>query len=390
MYNETEDWVTCARADCDNMFPRHPINKKYCSISCKRSSAKEIDSYFSADSSFCTSTIDESIDEELAARNAFLRKENTRLNNLYEKYKNSADELFEQILKTVKSNIKQVEIKPPKENLKNRKAPKLVFNPWNADLQLGKVTPSYNTEVAYERIELYTDYIIQHYKDYEGSYDIPEIHVYFLGDIVEGEGIFPVQASQLDTSVFRQATVDGPIIYGNQLRRLLELGPKVKVSAVIGNHGRLSRYANPESNMDRVLYQTLYWMFNHDKRIEFDIPQGHGESSFYAVDKIGNYSTLLVHGDQFGPPKSQQSYKDKILGWKTGGIVEPFDAVALGHWHHSNKFTINQVEVRVSGSPESTNTYAQERLGVMARPSQHLQVIDPEHGVFWESDIFLD
>lgn len=395
MYDDNEELVSCARLGCPETFVRFPANKKYCSLKCKRSSDTARSIIYDDVVDLYEPLVRSSSDDTEAAvyeQRDFLRKENTRLYNLSEKYKHSVNEAYELILKTVKENIQSITVGPAKNNNTRliEKAPALVFNPWNSDTQIGKVTPTYNTDKAYEAVGLYTDYVLGHYQDFSQLYNIKTAHVYFLGDIVEGENIFPTQPHLLDTSVFRQATVDGPQMYGEQLRRLLERFEQVIVVCVIGNHGRLGKFSNPESNMDRVLYQTLYWMFANEPRIKFVIPQGHGESMFWAVDKIGDYSTLLVHGDQFGPPTSQGSYASKILGWKAGAIPVHFDDVAFGHYHQNVKFTIGNIVARGAGSTESYNTFAQERLGRQSRPSQHLQIVDPQQGVYWESDIFLD
>lgn len=392
MYDDNEELVSCARLGCPETFVRFPANKKYCSLRCKRSSETTRSLEYPEEDVILYNTMVTHNDDKIYEQRDFLRKENTRLFNLSERYKRSVDEAYDLILKTVKENIKSITVDPIKTITSRSidKAPSLVFNPWNSDTQIGKVTPSYNTQKAYEAVELYTDYVIEHHKDFSLQYNCNVAHVYFLGDIVEGENIFPTQPHLLDTSVFRQATIDGPTMYGNQLRRLLERFDQVIVTCVIGNHGRLGKFSNPESNMDRVLYQTLYWMFLDEPRIQFVIPQGHGESMFWAVDKIGDYSTLLVHGDQFGPPTTQSTYASKILGWKAGAIPVHFDDVAFGHYHQNVKFTIGNTVARCAGSTESCNTFAQERLGRQSRPSQHLQLVDPRSGVFWESDIFLD
>jgi hypothetical protein len=43
--------------------------------------------------------------------------------------------------------------------------------------------------------------------------------------------------------------------------------------------------------------------------------------------------------------------------------------------------TFNTVQMRISGSPESTNTYAVERLAAVGRPSQPLMFVHPEKGI---------
>lgn len=394
--------TVCANPECGNEFEAFPINKKFCSITCKRkmdAAIKRMTMIASYDTSdeemFIVPKFDSSNFHPYVPKDdslEFLRKENIRLNNLVNKYKNNASEVYDSILNTVKSHAEQITVKPPKQQRSFDKArPTLVCNPWNADYQLGKVTPTYNSQIAVDRIDLYTDNIIQTAEDYRAAgYPVNTAHVYYLGDIVEGEQIFPQQAYTIDSSIYEQVAKTGPTICGSQLRRLLEVFDHVHVVGVIGNHGRISKFSNPETNMDRMLYKILEHMFAYEPRITFNIPDGKGESMFWAVDSIGEYSTLLVHGDQFPSPSSLHQYWKKILGWKTSGIPVAFDDVAIGHYHQNTKFTLGETVVRISGSPESHNTFAQERIGVMGRPSQHLQMVNPETGVFWESDIYLD
>ena len=53
----------------------------------------------------------------------------------------------------------------------------------------------------------------------------------------------------------------------------------------------------------------------------------------------------------------------------------------LGNWHTPTKMTFNTVQCRISGSPESTNEYAIEKLAAVGRPSPHLQFVHPEKGI---------
>lgn len=396
-----KEYAVCANPECDNEFAAFPINKKFCSITCKRKmeaatkrlsfiasyEAEEDNDLIPVDHYDTTEALTVSYGDSVE----WLRKENTRLNNLVNKYKNNSSEVYSHILDAVRANAQQITVKPPKARKFDPARPTLICNPWNADYQLGKRTPTYDTQTAIERIELYTDHILQHTEDFHAAgYQMNTAHVYFLGDIVEGEQIFPAQAYTIDSSIYEQVAKTGPTICGAQLRRLLEVFDRVHVVGVIGNHGRISKFSNPETNMDRMLYKILEHMFAYEPRITFNIPDGHGESMFWAVDSIGEYSTLLVHGDQFPPPSSLHQYWKKILGWKTSGIPVAFDDVAIGHYHQNTKFTLGDTVVRISGSPESHNTFAQERIGVMGRPSQHLQMVNPQVGVFWESDIYLD
>ena len=75
------------------------------------------------------------------------------------------------------------------------------------------------------------------------------------------------------------------------------------------------------------------------------------------------------------------SFQKKVYGWKIGALGEDFDDVYIGHFHTPTKMTFNTIQMRISGSPESTNTYASESLAAIGRPSQPLMFVHPEKGI---------
>ena len=180
----------------------------------------------------------------------------------------------------------------------------------------------------------------------------------------------------------------------NFVTKMLENFEKVTFVGVIGNHGsiggRARRDHDPETNADRMLYRIVELMFENEKRISFNIPDGRGERHWYAIDSIGKYKSLLIHGDQFGSLSSFYSFQKKVYGWKIGGIerkdndgnlIDEFNDVYFGHFHTPTKMTFNTVQCRISGSPESTNTYAIEVLGAVGQASQPLMFVHPEKGI---------
>jgi hypothetical protein len=121
-----------------------------------------------------------------------------------------------------------------------------------------------------------------------------------------------------------------------------------------------------------------------------------GERHWYAVERIGNYSCMLVHGDQFGGRMqgalSLIGVRRIANGWRSGAIPEPFQDIAFGHWHSLLEVPLNGKSIaRCSGSPESYNTFAQEALAAMSSPSQRLLFVHPGRGlVTAEHKVWLD
>lgn len=326
----------------------------------------------------------------------FLRSENRRLAKLAEKYKNVKDEAVISVYQAAFdafSNFELPKIKAPTLKSTKHNTPEtavVVF----ADWQMGKITPSYNTEVLEKRIELYTEKLLEITEIQRLHHNVDDLHVWLLGDIVEGEEIFAGQSHLIDSGLYRQVGINGPKILSKFLTTALENFKRVHVTGIIGNHGavggKMRKSHDPETNMDRLLYKILELIFAKEDRISFNIPDGKGERNWYAVDNIGNYSSLLIHGDQLPAPAQYYGYYKKIMGWKDGAIPEHFDDVFMGHYHQQFKMTIGSTILRVSGSPESSNTYAQEYFSSMSRPCQHLMFVHPENGITSEYSVWLD
>ena len=375
----------CGAEGCNQTFEPNTKNQRYADASCRKS----IDSLglckFRKENGLVEVPVNPVLgkapktDSELKVSYAKLLQE-------YDKLKTKNDDLAGAVYRAVKEDIadnKINRIPPPSKD--KRKASEEVAVAVLADWQLAKVTPSYNSSVCEKRIEQYAETVIRLTEIQRAEHPVKHLHIWALGDIIEGELIFPGQSFLIDGGLYRQITVDGPRILKNFVTKMLENFETVTFVGVIGNHGsiggRARRDHDPETNGDRMLYRILQLMFENEKRIKFQIPDGRGERNWYAIDTIGNYKSLLIHGDQFGSLSTFYSFQKKIFGWKVGAIEEPFDDVYFGHFHTPTKMTFNSVQCRISGSPESTNTYAMESLAAIGQASQPLMFIHPERGI---------
>lgn len=375
----------CEAEGCDQTFEPNTINQKYADKTCRKS----IDSLglckFRKENGLFETPVD-SVSGLGVSNHNELKISYTKLLQEYEKLKNKNDDLANAVYRAVKEDIADNKIErvpsPPRDK---RKASEEVAVAVLADWQLAKVTPTYNSQICEKRIEQYADTVIKLTEIQRAEHPVKHLHVWALGDIIEGELIFPGQSFLVDGGLYRQITVDGPRILKNFLIKMLENFETITFVGVIGNHGsiggRARRDHDPETNGDRMLYRILQLMFENEKRIKFIIPDGRGERNWYAIDTIGNYRSLLIHGDQFGSLSTFYSFQKKIFGWKVGAIEEEFDDVYFGHFHTPTKMTFNSVQCRISGSPESTNTYAMESLAAVGKASQPLMFVHPERGI---------
>ena len=277
-----------------------------------------------------------------------------------------------------------------------------------SDLQLGKRTPTYNTKVCEERMVRYAEKIISLIEIQRSHHPVRRLMVPVLGDIIEGAAdIFPGQQHLVDSSLYRQLTVDGPRIMVTFLRTLLTAVDSIEVEWIIGNHGRLGRKGehDPETNGDRMLgkiVETILSLIEEPRvtfhepkiallpsddepeaRVRFNVPDGAHERNWYSIARVGKYSALCIHGDQIKGHSGFPWYGlgKKVNGWAAGAIPEAFTDVFMGHWHQIASIPLNKRTVYVNGSTESYNTYAQENLAAMSDPAQWLLFAHPERGI---------
>lgn len=388
----------CEAYGCNVEFTPNTSNQRYANSSCRNSVRHNGVCSFRKENGLIDMPVDP-LTGDTPRSDSELRIAYSKLLQEYEKVKSKKEDLVNAIYEAVSDDIrnnKLEKVKKPAKDPRGKRNEEVAVAVL-ADWQLAKVTPDYNTEVCEKRIYKFAEKIMQLSEIQRADHPVRHLRLWVLGDIVEGELIFPGQSFLVDGGLYRQVTIDGPRIFKNFITSLLSSFDTIEVVCVIGNHGRLTGRQkgdyDPESNADRMLYQIVRLMFEDEPRVTFNIPDGRGERNFYAIDTIGNYSCLLIHGDQFNGINSITSLKNKVYGWKVGAITrtaiendgfvitEHFDDVYMGHFHTPSKFTFNTVQLRVSGSPESTNTYAIERLGAIGRPSQPLLFVHPEKGI---------
>ena len=269
-----------------------------------------------------------------------------------------------------------------------------------SDVQLAKVTPEYNTEIAEKRVIEYAHKIVELTNLQRNAHPVRKCAVLAAGDIVEGELIFPGQTHLIDASLYNQVTIDGPRILTKFFDILLANFDEVEVTWVIGNHGSLGGRArkdyHPDSNSDRMLGKIMSMVYEYEKRISFIIPDSTGDNHWFAIANLGKDCKFFVwHGDNIRGHSGFPWYGfgKKLLGWKalaSRDLMPDFDYAIAGHWHTPTTMYVNDVRVWVNGSTESYNTYALEQLASMGRPCQWLLFCKPGHGITAEYLVKLD
>jgi hypothetical protein len=178
-------------------------------------------------------------EENEALSNFALQRENKVIRKLLEKRRGNADLLiakFQQWIEDEPIVLELPVVKPEKDNRKIEEEETAVLV--ISDVQLAKRTPTYNMAVAEERLMLAVQKTIRITEVRRKAAKINKIKVFFVGDLVEGEQIFPHQPWETEAPLMIQACREGPRMFAQMLMGLAQEFESVETTWVSGNHGR--------------------------------------------------------------------------------------------------------------------------------------------------------
>ena len=246
------------------------------------------------------------------------------------------------------------------------------------DWQCGKQTETFDSTVLAERMTRMSEKVARITDMQRADHPVQHCTVMLGGDMVEGVGIFPGQAHEVDASLYGQMFTAARILE-QSITDLSAVFETVHVVTEYGNHGRLGRRGDhpAHDNADLLLYRIV------QERTESDAVTWQVSTHWHQIVEIGAYRALLAHGDEiksFGGNTPAFGILRKANSWASG-VVDDFHDVYLGHFHTPMTLTMaNGRQVYVSGSPESDNQYAAEFVAAKGHPSQRLHFVDPEAG----------
>jgi hypothetical protein len=263
------------------------------------------------------------------------------------------------------------------------------------DWHFGKHTPSFNTEIAAQRIVALADKVDSITEIERAAHPVREMHALLAGDFVENTGIFPGQAYEVDSTTFQQMFAASSATEG-LVRRLLATFPVVHVWEQSGNHGRIGKKGDyPRSdNLDLLVYRLARERlrpYETEGRLVW-----HPASSWFTLVQVGAYKALLVHGDQiksFGGNVPAFGIARKGNAWATGVLGVEFLDILMGHFHQPLVVPLAKGPGRtfVNPSIESDSAYAQEFVAANGIPGQRLHYVNPRAGrITSEHVVWLD
>ena len=291
---------------------------------------------------------------------AELKRLRTEVRKAYNKLakQETTESLINQAVTEALKSVKVQPVQPPKKRKRNKKqSPEawLCLSDW----QVGKKTDTYSTEVAGKRVRQLTNQAAALIRK-----ENPKVlHIVLQGDMVEGEAIFAGQPFEIDEDLWTQAVKTVPKMITHVITKLSPLVPKIKVACVHGNHGRSGFKGGGHSrktNWDLVAYNTasLMCQIAGVTNAHWDISE-----EWFVVQKIAGHGMMCVHGDQIGGgcPFNVAAIYKKAMGWTHN--IPDWKFLRVGHHHtHASGELNKDIYFFLSGSPESGNEFAREKL----------------------------
>jgi predicted phosphodiesterase/ribosome-associated translation inhibitor RaiA len=280
---------------------------------------------------------------------------------------NDRDDILEAIKEAAKE-INKIKIKTAKPSKKKGKlgiTKELLLS----DIHFGKKTDSFNLDVCKKRLEEVVHATIGEIERDSKDYNIDEIVVALLGDIIENYTMHVLESAKGcefgNAKQVYEATIN---LFKIVIIPLNQLGIKMRVVCVTGNHDRdgMDRtYHNPgEENFTHIIYNTLknFSDFAGLKNIEFIIPK----ESWAILSVYGN-TILYEHYDNC--KNADRKGLEALMTKRANQFGITIDYMRGGHFHEPTSFRNGRMQI--NGCLTGNDSFASV-LGFNAEASQTL------------------
>lgn len=324
----------------------------------------------------------------LKAEMSILKHKNQTLLKLV----NTTDRILEFNKKAIEA-LPKVDIPPmPKfDKTKTVESVVLVGSCWHIGEVINKEEMGglneYNFDVFKKRFQYLVEKTISFTTKNMSNYHFPELHVLLTGDMVSGVIHDELEATN-ELNIVEQATL-GALIVAQGFQDLARAFPKVIVTCVVGNHGRIKheKYFKHKQQVswDYIFYTNLALMLKNQKNIIFNIPL-----SFWAGVQIQGHNFMIQHGDLikswggipfYGIAREAGKWTEIMASQK-----EFFQYFVCSHFHTKAVMQTPTGERIMNASLKGGDEYA-AGLGLTGAPVQLLFGMNEKYGKTWELSI---
>ena len=259
-----------------------------------------------------------------------------------------------------------------------------------SDVQWGKKTDTYSSEIAKARCLEYAHKVVKCINRHRHYANVDEIVLLMGGDMISGEIIFTGQPHEIDQCVLDQAVRGAPACFASIIFYFLEHVRRVRVATVPGNHGRaVPKHVagNPKTNWDVVAYEVTQHMVEKAAAGRNRVSWQHAKD-WYVIEDVLGHKLMMIHGHELRS-SAHTSILNSMGGW-IDSVKEDWHHLYIGHFHNLRTGYLNRRAYYINGTTESDAEYARQRLASAGRPVQRLQFFNKSHGMVADRPIYLD
>jgi|TARA_Y100000310_G_scaffold279366_1_gene298433 DNA polymerase II small subunit/DNA polymerase delta subunit B len=270
-------------------------------------------------------------------------------------------------------------LKVCKSRYRNKKEKAVVLL---SDMHIGRYSP----ELMQKKVNTFYSTIVKMVDTQRSSIPIKDLHIFMLGDIVDGDEIFPAQSYEQKFHLMEQMFTYGLPMVTNLINQLSDHFESITISCVSGNHGRKSKYTAKELNFDSIFYEACKLAMVNNKRVKWNITW-----EWYQVVEIYGNKFLLIHGNNIRSWLNIPFYGiiQKGMRWQ-GSLPEDWNYLCMGHFHTNLFFKWNNFKVFMNGTWLDNDSFALRELGMDSSTEQVLFGVAQRKGTTWRYDIKLN
>lgn len=267
--------------------------------------------------------------KELVGEISYEKRNNQQVLRELNKAKNELID-FVTVVEELKKSMEKISIETPVHKTFSHSNRKMLVLP--SDWHIGYKTSTYNHEVAKERVNAYTDKVIE----YAEIFGITDFHVIHMGDMIENLYMHKnTQAYNAEFTVAEQI-VKATELLVNMLVKLSEKGNVIFHGVVRGNHGRMGKKGETIHNdcAEHIIHESVKSLLSL-LRNENIVVDDSGYNIERVLTEINGTKVKATHGDLDG-----QNDRDKLQKHMSFEN-ETIDMLALGHFHNYQVRTEN-------------------------------------------------
>jgi len=296
--------------------------------------------------------------------NSYTSKENRTILQAW----NDWDDILDSV-KSAAKEINKIKIASGKKAKKSKRKKGMTKELLLSDIHFGKLTGSFNLEILKERLDEVVHATISEIERDSKEYNIDEIVVAFLGDIIENYSMHVLESAKgCEFGNAKQIHEALKTLFSKVIVPINKLGIPMRVVGVTGNHDRdgtqRTMHDPGEENFTYVIYNAIkdFAEVAGLKNIEFVIPK----EPWAIIDIYGN-NVLYEHYDNCKSPdrKALEAHMTK----RAHQLDTLIDYMRGGHFHEPTSFKNGRIQI--NGCLTGNDSFASV-LGFNGEASQTL------------------